>query len=87
MIDRSLFDNDPHLDRSEAIPNRLASEPPFETWSADRAKELAVKNIETSVAPLVTKLVGLRLSKSAPTERLRAARSFASAHSSYRRKM
>jgi hypothetical protein len=93
MIDKWIVGNDPHLGRSKAIRKHLEPEPTLKTRAkkpsaacADRAKELATKAIEKIIAPLAPQPVGLRLSKSAPTERLMAARAFASAQSSCRRK-
>jgi hypothetical protein len=53
---------------------------------ADRAKELATKAIEKIIDASAPQPVGLGLSKSAPTERLMAARAFVSAQLSCRRK-
>ena len=53
---------------------------------ADRGKKQATKAIEKIVAPLAAQPAGLGLSKSAPTERLMAARAFASAQLSWRQK-
>jgi hypothetical protein len=93
MIDKWIVGNAPYLGRSEAILKRLEAEPTLKTRAkrssaarADRAKELAAKAIEKIIVPLVPPPVGRRLSKSAPTERLIAARTFVSAQSKCRRK-
>jgi hypothetical protein len=93
MIDRWIVGNDPHLGRSEAIRKRSEPEPTLKTRAkkpsvarADRTKKLATKAIERIIAPLAPQPIGLRLSKSAPTERLMAARAFVSAQPKCRRK-
>ena len=93
MIDKWIVGNDPHLDRSEAIRRRVEFGLTVKTRAkmpsaarADRAKELATKAIEKIIDPSAPQPVGLGLSKSAPTERLMAARAFVSAQSSCRRK-
>jgi hypothetical protein len=93
MIDKWIVDNDPHLARADAIGKRLEPEPPLKTRAkkpsakcADHAREPATIAIGKIIVPLAPQPVGLWLSKSAPTERLMAARAFASAQSSCRRR-
>jgi hypothetical protein len=90
MIDKWIGGNDRHLGRSEAIRRRVELGPSLKTRakkpSATRAKEPATKVIEKILGPLDPQPVGLGLSKSAPTERLMAARAFVSAQSKCRRK-
>ena len=93
MIDEWIVGNDPYLVRSEAIRKRSEPEPIFKTRAkkrsvvrADRTKKLATKAIEKIVAPLAAQPAGRGLSKSAPTERLMAARTFVSAQSKCGRK-
>jgi hypothetical protein len=93
MIDKWIGGNDPHLGHSEAIRKRLEPKPALKTRAkkpavarADRAKEPVTKVIEKIPDPSDPQPVGLGLSKSAPTERLMAARAFVSAQSKCGRK-
>jgi hypothetical protein len=93
MIDKWIVDNDPHPGRSEAIRKRLEPGSTLKTRAkspsavrADRVKEPVTKAVEKFPDPSDLQSVGLGLSKSAPTERLIAARAFVSAQSKCRRK-
>jgi hypothetical protein len=88
-----IVSNDPHLDRSEAIRRLVGLGLTVKTKAkkpsaarADHAKELATKAIEKIIDARAPQPVWLGLSKSAPTERLMAARAFVSAQASCRRK-
>jgi hypothetical protein len=93
MIDKWILNNDPHPGRSEAIRKRLEPGSSPKTGAkrpsaarTDRVKEPVTKAVEKNSDPSDPQPVGLGLSKSAPTERLIAARAFVSARSKCRRK-
>ncbi len=93
MVDKWIVNNDPHLCRSDSIRRRAELESPPKAKAKkplatrdDHAREPATIAMDEIIAPLAPQPVGLRLSKSAPTDRLISARAFASAQSSGRRR-